>query len=123
MAIQELLKKGADVKNMMFLNVLASPEGIAFVHSKYPDLLILSGEVDAGLNEKVLGELIELFMTYDLCSSLFCYLVIILLSCTLYYCNLLVYTFYSCRSISYPGSATTEIDTLALCRKARICVH
>ena len=53
MAIQELIKKGADVKNMLFLNVVCSPEGVAFVHSKYPDLLILSGEVDAGLNEKV----------------------------------------------------------------------
>lgn len=53
MAIEELLKKGADVKKMLFLNVVCAPEGVAFVHSKYPDLLILSGEVDAGLNEKV----------------------------------------------------------------------
>lgn len=65
MAINELVKRGAEIKNMMFVTVLSSPEGVAYVHSKYPDLLLLTGELDAGLNEKVLYDTIKLSFSYS----------------------------------------------------------
>ena len=53
MAIRELLAKGASIDKLLFVNVVASPEGIAYVHSHYPTLLIITAEIDQGLNEKV----------------------------------------------------------------------
>lgn len=53
-AIKICLDKGAQIENMVFANVVASPEGIANLHSEFPDLTIVTAQVDVGLNEKVM---------------------------------------------------------------------
>jgi uracil phosphoribosyltransferase len=52
-AIKILLEKGADIEKMVFINVVAAPEGVRKIHEMYPSLRIISGELDQGLNEKV----------------------------------------------------------------------
>lgn len=52
-AISVLLDNGAAEENILFLNVVACPEGIDAILSAYPKVKIVTGEVDAGLNEKV----------------------------------------------------------------------
>jgi uracil phosphoribosyltransferase len=53
MAIDECIRKGAIIENMIFVNIVSTPEGVAYIHSLYPNLLIITGELDEGLNEKV----------------------------------------------------------------------
>lgn len=52
LAIQELVKKGANINNIVYLNVISSPEGIEHVFETYPNLKILTGVIDDGLNDK-----------------------------------------------------------------------
>jgi uracil phosphoribosyltransferase len=44
--------KEAGAKNIRFLCLLASPEGIARMHEAHPDVPIITASVDDGLNEK-----------------------------------------------------------------------
>ncbi|KAH3688206.1 hypothetical protein WICPIJ_000810, partial [Wickerhamomyces pijperi] len=39
-------------ERILFLNVLASPEGIEVFKSKYPKIKVITGMIDDGLNEK-----------------------------------------------------------------------
>ncbi|GMG40587.1 unnamed protein product [Ambrosiozyma monospora] len=52
MAVDVLLEKGVKQNRIMFLNVLASPEGIKVFHDKYPEIKVITGMVDDGLDEK-----------------------------------------------------------------------
>jgi uracil phosphoribosyltransferase len=52
-AIQVLLDNGATEERIMFLNVVSCPEGLQAIQSAYPAVQIVTGTVDAGLNEKV----------------------------------------------------------------------
>lgn len=52
-AIQVLLDNGASEAKIVFLNVVSCPEGIQAISAAYPAVQIVTGEVDAGLNEKV----------------------------------------------------------------------
>ena len=51
-AIEVLLKAGAPISKIMFINVLGCPEGMAFLSEAYPELTIFTGKVDKALNAK-----------------------------------------------------------------------
>ena len=52
-AIDVCVEKGADISRTIFANVVASPQGIDFLRTNFPDLTIVTGGIDEGLNEKV----------------------------------------------------------------------
>ena len=51
MATERLILRGVDASRILFLNFLASPEGIAAFHDKYPDVKIITGGIDERLDE------------------------------------------------------------------------
>ncbi|XP_071694635.1 uridine kinase-like protein 5 [Rutidosis leptorrhynchoides] len=51
-AISLLLNKGVSESNIIFLNLIAAPEGIYAVCKQYPRLKIVTSEIDEGLNEQ-----------------------------------------------------------------------
>lgn len=51
-AIACCLEAGVSQENILFLNVVSAPEGIASVHKEYPDILIVCAKVDEKLNEE-----------------------------------------------------------------------
>lgn len=52
-AIEVCVAKGADIGRTIFSNVVASPQGIAFLQQHFPEMTIVTGAIDEGLNEKV----------------------------------------------------------------------
>ncbi|XP_048327231.2 uridine kinase-like protein 5 [Ziziphus jujuba] len=50
-AISLLLSKGVPESNIIFLNLIAAPEGIHVVCKKFPKLKLVTSEIDASLNE------------------------------------------------------------------------
>ena len=52
MAVDVLRSKGVPEDHILFLNLIASPEGAAKFAQKYPRLRIVTAFVDEGLNEK-----------------------------------------------------------------------
>ena len=52
MAVDVLRSKGVPEERILFLNLIASPEGAANFSKKYPNLRIVTAFVDEGLNEK-----------------------------------------------------------------------
>ncbi|ODV85414.1 hypothetical protein CANARDRAFT_28213 [[Candida] arabinofermentans NRRL YB-2248] len=52
MAVDVLLETGVKEERIMFLNVLASPEGIKVFQDKYPKIKVITGMIDEGLNDK-----------------------------------------------------------------------
>lgn len=52
MAVDVLLEKGVKQDKIIFLNVLASPEGISVFKEKYPKIKIITGMIDDCLNDK-----------------------------------------------------------------------
>lgn len=52
MAVDVLRSKGVPEDHILFLNLIASPEGAARFSQKYPKLRIVTAFVDQGLNEK-----------------------------------------------------------------------
>lgn len=52
MAVDVLRSKGVPEDRILFLNLIASPEGAASFSEKYPKLRIVTAFVDQGLNEK-----------------------------------------------------------------------
>lgn len=58
-AIKVLIEKGADANKIIFVNVVASPEGVKKIHEAYPSVRIVAGELDQGLNEKVRNVLVS----------------------------------------------------------------
>lgn len=51
-AIDVLVEKGVPADRIVFLNLIAAPEGILHLLQKYPDIKIVTSAVDEGLNEK-----------------------------------------------------------------------
>jgi uracil phosphoribosyltransferase len=49
--IRELVKKNVAPKNVLFLNVISCPEGLARLHSEFPDVKVVTCQVDPKLNE------------------------------------------------------------------------
>lgn len=52
MAIDVLLNKGVPQERIIFINLIASPEGAARFSKTYPKVRIVTAFVDEGLNEK-----------------------------------------------------------------------
>lgn len=52
MAVEVLLSKGVPEERILFLNLIASPEGAQNFAEKYPKLRVVTAFVDSGLNEK-----------------------------------------------------------------------
>ncbi len=50
--VELFVKKGIDIKDIVFISLLSSPEGISILQKEYPELSIITGAIDAGLNEK-----------------------------------------------------------------------
>lgn len=50
-AISKLLEAGVEERNIIFINVVASPEGIHKVLSKHPDIVFCTASLAEGLNE------------------------------------------------------------------------
>ncbi len=50
-AIEVLLGRGVEVDDMVFVTLLAAPEGIAAVHARHPGLRIVTSAVEERLNE------------------------------------------------------------------------
>lgn len=51
-AMQVLVDHGVKPERILFLNVLASPEGLDAVYKRFPNIKVISGWVDDGLDEK-----------------------------------------------------------------------
>ncbi|GAM21481.1 hypothetical protein SAMD00019534_046560 [Acytostelium subglobosum LB1] len=51
-AVSVLLERGVKEENIIFINLLAAPEGIKFFQDLYPQVTIVTGEIDSNLNEK-----------------------------------------------------------------------
>lgn len=52
MAVEVLRNHGVPEERILFLNLIASPEGIANFAAKYPKLRVVTAFVDQGLDEK-----------------------------------------------------------------------
>lgn len=52
MAVEVLLSKGVPEERILFLNLIASPEGTKNFAERFPRLRIVTAFVDQGLNEK-----------------------------------------------------------------------
>ena len=52
MAVDVLRSKGVPEERILFLNLIASPEGAAKFAQNYPNLRIVTAFVDQGLDEK-----------------------------------------------------------------------
>lgn len=52
MAVEVLLNEGVPEDHILFLNLIASPEGATNFAKKYPKLRVVTAFVDEGLDEK-----------------------------------------------------------------------
>ena len=52
MAVDVLKSKGVPEERILFLNLIASPEGIKRFATKFPKLRVVTAFVDEGLDEK-----------------------------------------------------------------------
>lgn len=51
-AIEVLIEKGVEQKKILFLTLIAAPEGIQHICGLFPDLRLITSEIDSGVNEK-----------------------------------------------------------------------
>lgn len=51
MAVEVLLSRGVKMNRILFLNLLAAPEGIKAFQDKYPEVKIITGGIDEKLDE------------------------------------------------------------------------
>jgi uracil phosphoribosyltransferase len=52
MAVDVLLSRGVPEERILFLNLIASPEGAAVFAKRFPKLRVVTAFVDEGLDEK-----------------------------------------------------------------------
>lgn len=52
MAVQVLKAKGVPEDHIIFLNLIASPEGVKNFATKFPQLRVVSAFIDQGLDDK-----------------------------------------------------------------------
>lgn len=52
MAIDVLISRGVPEEHILFLNLIASPEGAENLAKKFPKVRVVTAFVDAGLDEK-----------------------------------------------------------------------
>lgn len=96
MAVDVLLSKGVPEERILFLNLIASPEGAQNFAAKFPRLRVVTAFVDQGLNDK---------KYVCLCSS-----------------RQVTYTNQKTTATSFPGSATSVIDSIP-CRLEEHILH
>lgn len=51
-AIEELIKAGAKEEHIVFVSILAAPEGLKKIHEARPKVIITTAQIDKGLDEK-----------------------------------------------------------------------
>jgi uracil phosphoribosyltransferase len=51
-AIEVLIDAGVKEEKIIFLNLIAAPEGIKFLKERYPKVTIVTTEIDDTLNDK-----------------------------------------------------------------------
>jgi uracil phosphoribosyltransferase len=51
MAIASLIEHGVREENIIFINMVAAPEGVKFLYSKYSKIRTISCALDSHLNE------------------------------------------------------------------------
>ena len=51
-AIEVLLQAGVSADRIIFVNLIASPEGLANLQARFPQVRIVTGVIDEGLNEQ-----------------------------------------------------------------------
>jgi len=51
-AVEVLIEHGVPEERIIFINLIASPEGLKTFCGKYPTLRVITGWIDQGLNEK-----------------------------------------------------------------------
>ncbi len=52
MAVDVLISRGVPEERILFLNLIASPEGIEVFAKKFPKLRVVTAFIDQGLDEK-----------------------------------------------------------------------
>jgi len=52
MAVEVLISRGVPEERILFLNLIASPEGVANFAKKFPKLRVITAFIDQGLDEK-----------------------------------------------------------------------
>ena len=52
MAVDVLKSKGVPEHRILFLNLIASPEGVSNFAKRFPELRIVTAFIDQGLNER-----------------------------------------------------------------------
>ena len=52
MAVDVLVSKGVPEDRILFLNLIASPEGVTNLAKRYPKLRVVTAFVDQGLDDK-----------------------------------------------------------------------
>lgn len=52
MAVDVLKSRGVPEKRILFLNLIASPEGVTSFANRFPELRVVTAFVDQGLDEK-----------------------------------------------------------------------
>jgi uracil phosphoribosyltransferase len=52
MAVQVLKARGVPEEHILFLNLIASPEGVKNFSAKFPRLRVVTAFIDEGLDEK-----------------------------------------------------------------------
>lgn len=52
MAVEVLKKRGVPEEHILFLNIIASPEGVNRFAQKFPKLRVITAFIDQGLDEK-----------------------------------------------------------------------
>lgn len=55
-AIEVLIEHGVAAERILFLNLVASPEGLKNVYERFPKVRVVSAWVDEGLSEKNYSE-------------------------------------------------------------------
>lgn len=51
-AVEVLLEHGVPENRIIFINLISAPEGLDTFCRKYPQLRVITGWIDKGLNEK-----------------------------------------------------------------------
>jgi Uracil phosphoribosyltransferase len=52
MAVEVLISRGVPEERILFLNLIASPEGVADFAERFPKLRVVTAFIDQGLDEK-----------------------------------------------------------------------
>lgn len=59
MAVEVLKAKGVPEERILFLNLIASPSGVADFAERFPKLRVVTAFIDQGLDEKKYGPIVH----------------------------------------------------------------